>query len=117
MSGPPPLRFTLGSLTPAGVISTGPQRVVEPGTLPSRLFDQTDIWIDPQGFQHRIAEMTEENVKWVLDYILANARGLREAWSTELRKTYDTKQKARRWVLDRPVTVALMRRLVELADA
>jgi cbb3-type cytochrome oxidase cytochrome c subunit len=94
----------------------GPRRVVEPGTLPSYLFTQTEHWIDVQGFQHRIKDMNEEQVKWTLDYLLANARDRREQWAFEQKQTYDVKQKARRWMLDQPVVLAFMRRLVELAD-
>lgn len=94
----------------------GRRPVVEPGHLPSALLDQEEHWIDPQGYGHDIADMDEEFVTYVLDHLLGNARRIREMWSTEMRETYDTTQKARRWMLDRPAVVALMRQRVAEYD-
>lgn len=88
--------------------------VTEPGRIPTGLLDQTQRWVDPQGFEHAIAELPDNFVLYVLDFVLANAKNLRDAWSVEQRQTYDTEQRARRWMLERPAVIALMARLVEL---
>lgn len=72
------------------------------------------MWIDPKGYAHKIDLLDEESVLWTLDYILANARLLREAWAKEKKATYPDKERARRWMLDRRVTRKFMRRLMEL---
>jgi hypothetical protein len=83
--------------------------------FPVEILDQDDIWIDPQGGRHVIRALdSQEALLWALDYLLANARILREAWSKKTRQTYDTEVKARRWMLDRKVTRGLMRRIVQL---
>lgn len=85
------------------------------GAFPTEILDQDTIWIDPQGQQYRIdATEDEEVLLWGIDYLLANSRFLREAWATKGRKIYDTDQRARRWMLEQPLTKALMRKLVEL---
>lgn len=98
------------------VFQLDPSPVVAPGTLPSALLEQADVWIDPQGYQHRIEDLDEDFVLFVLDHLMANARRLRDQWAAELLQDYDEGQRARRWMLERPVMVALMRQRVALAD-
>lgn len=87
---------------------------VKPGTFPAAMLDQRDIWIDTEGYAHRIALLAEQDVLWSLDYCLANASRLRTAWATEMKQTYDVEQRARRWILDRVVIRALMTRLISI---
>lgn len=89
---------------------------VPPGTLPSYLLDQREQWVTPQGVFVRIENMDLEFLTFVIDYLLAHARRLRDGWATEQRQTYDTSQKARVWMLQRPVMLELMRRYVEAHD-
>jgi hypothetical protein len=78
------------------------------------MLEQEVIWINPQGYAHEITRMGEEDVLWCLDFALANARKLRIAWSAELKQTFDVDQRARRWMLDKIVIRALMRRLIAI---
>lgn len=88
--------------------------VAKPGTFPSSMLDQRDIWIDTDGYAHRIDLLDEAVVLWALDYSLANASRLRTAWSTEMKQTYNVDRRARRWMLDRAVVRSLMQRLLAI---
>lgn len=90
--------------------------VVQAGTLPSRLLDQADVWVTPDGFQHRIVEFDAEFCYWIINYLLLYARRIREQWSTELRKTYDTEQRPRDWMIRRPVMRAFMAQLLKVEE-
>lgn len=109
VSTPQRLVLTLGGQQTG--MAAQPQRVVESGVFPAWLFDQTEFWIDPNGFQHRIADLPVDTCKHFLDMMLANARQMREHWAFETKQVYDNDQRARRWMLDQPVIVALMQRI------
>lgn len=116
----PRLRFPLDTRSPEQVFAgepaqpAQPQPVVEPGTLPAWLLDQTEVWIDPQGYQHRIADLDREMVEWVIYYLFSYASRVRMAWSMEKQETFDTSQKARRWMMTKPGFKALIERLAVL---
>lgn len=78
------------------------------------MLDQERIWIDPKGFAHEISKMDTESCLWSLDFALANARMLRNTWCIEFKQSYDEGQRARRWMLDKIVIRALMRRVVAI---
>lgn len=78
------------------------------------MLDQDSVWIDPKGYAHNLNLMDIESVLWSIDFALANARMLRNAWCTEFKQTYDEGQRARRWMLDKIVIRALMRRVVAI---
>lgn len=103
-------------MRPSITFHPAPVPTVKPGTLPARYLEQAERWVDTGGFEHEIASMELEPVLYYLDYILANARQIRDAWSAELRETYDEEQRARRWMLERPVTLAFIRRLLVLKN-
>lgn len=84
--------------------------------LPTALLDQRDVWMDVAGTEHRLADMSEDALLWSLDYCLANASRLRDAWAIEHETTYDAAVKARRWMLSRPIVRAFMWQLVLLED-
>jgi hypothetical protein len=105
------LTFIIG---PGGSVRTETQKpIVEPGTLPSRLLDQTEMWVTPDGYQHRIDEFDADFCYWIINYLLVYARRFRDQWSAELRQTYDTEQKAREWMIRRPVMRAFMAQLLK----
>jgi hypothetical protein len=85
--------------------------------FPVVILDQERVWVDPQGYAHNIDLLDEDSVLWTLDYALANARWLRDAWAKEKKETFDVAERARRWMLDRKVIRKLMRRLVQLEGA
>lgn len=92
---------------------SGKEKVCAAGTLPPRLLDQSSIWIDTGGYAHRLVELDEEEVLGVFDFILANAKKLRDAWGIETKQIFDTNERARRWILRRPIMLALMELLVQ----
>ena len=88
-----------------------PRQVVEPGTLPSWLLDQSEFWIDPQGYQHHIATLDRAMVEFVIVYLFSYASRVRMAWSMEEKQSFDTDQKPRMWLLTKPAVRALIERL------
>lgn len=85
------------------------------GAFPVEILDRPELWVDPAGRAHRVADIQDrEVILWGLDYLLANSRFLREAWTAKTKQTYDTEQRSRRWMLDKPLVRSLMRQLVAL---
>jgi hypothetical protein len=109
------LTFIIG---PGGHVRTETQQpVVEPGTLPARLFDQTEVWVTPDGYQHRIDEFDADFCYWIINYLLTYARRFRNQWSAELRESFDTEQKAREWMIRRPAVRAFMAQVLKQEEA
>jgi len=79
--------------------------------FPIWLLEQDESWVDPQGIVRPIRELNQDVCLFALDYMLANAKKLRERWSAETKQSYDEHQRARRWVLERPVSLGLMKQL------
>lgn len=93
-----------------------PRPAVPPGHFPTELLDQQDAWVNPGGYLERIAEMPEDKLVFYINFLMGTAKRLREQWSVEQQQTFDTEQHARVWILHRPATTALFRRLVEVRD-
>lgn len=105
---------TLDSRSPEEVfagVPAQPKRVVKPGTLPSWLFDQDEVWIDPNGYQHRISDLDREMVEFLITYLFSYASRVRTAWAMETKQTFDVEQRAKRWLLTTPGMRALIERL------
>jgi hypothetical protein len=88
--------------------------VVKPKTFPFKMLDQEWYWIKTDGCEYKILKLSEEDVIFAIDVCLANSSALRYGWAIEKHVSYDTTERARRWMLKRPVVNALMFRLVEL---
>lgn len=108
----------MGTL-PVGAYGTptlSDEPVVKPGDLPINFLNQDVYWVDADGYLYRVTEMTDDFLLWSLDWLLANARSLRDAWAAALRESYDASQKARRWMLNTELVFAFMRALVVEED-
>ena len=78
------------------------------------LLDQTFIWHMADHEPRFIISMSEQEVLWALDYLLANALELRWMWAINSHKMFDEAQRGRRWMLDKKLVRALMRRLIAI---
>lgn len=97
----------------------------EPGKIHTWTFDQDELWIDNQGYEHRLMDMDIEYIKNVLVFLQNGAERFRWAYTTQhAAVAYDEasapgpswdptvfNQHARRWLLDLP----LVQRLMEIA--
>lgn len=80
------------------------------------MLDQRAKWVGTDGYEYRIDELPEDKVIYNLDYALANASMLREAWGFAKKENYDVNERARRWMLQRPAIRALMLALIEIEE-
>lgn len=80
------------------------------------MLDQSEVWFGTDGRAYAINTLNVEEIMWALDYSLANATKLRETWAFAQHQTYDTGQRARKWMLETPAVRAMLRRLVKIED-
>lgn len=89
-----------------------PEAVVQPGVFPVAQLDQRIIWVGTDGCAYRIDQFEIEDCVAFMDWSLANAKMLREQWSSAKRETYDETERPRRWILNRPAIRAMMAQII-----